>query len=71
MMSEARWMMSVIYRGETGPCVVDYDIEEISDAHGIIERGPDWRAIMDITIQLREPDDSFALQAPLQEKNDE
>lgn len=51
-MSSKRWAMSVTYRTESGPTVVDYDIEEISEAHDIIERGPDWNAILDITIQL-------------------
>jgi ribose 5-phosphate isomerase len=65
-----RWMMSIIYRTDNGPVVVDYDMDEIEDADGIVERGPDWRAIMDITIQLNEPDESVVLCAPLEENPD-
>jgi hypothetical protein len=66
--NEKRWTMTVIYRGEVGPVVVDHDIEEISEAHGIIERGPDWNAILDISIQLtRVSEEGVTLQSPLQE----
>jgi hypothetical protein len=38
----AVWLMSVTYRTQNGPNVVEFDLEEIWDAHDIIERGPDW-----------------------------
>ena len=47
-----RWIMSITYRAENGPVVVDYDMDELSEVHDIVERGPNWNAIMDITIQL-------------------
>jgi len=68
MEDEKRWLLSITYRGENGPVVVDHDIEEIEEAHDIVESGPDWNAIMDITIQLSwVSEDGVTLQAPLQE----
>ena len=63
----SRWQMSVIYRGESGPVVVDYDVEELDEISDLIERGPDWNSIEDISIQLRDPDESVFLQSPLQD----
>ena len=64
---EKRWFMSVTYRGEVGPVVVDYDIEELDEVSHIIERGPDWNAILDIAIQLsRVSEEGVTLQLPLQ-----
>jgi hypothetical protein len=51
----ALWTMVVTYRTQNGPNVVEFDLEEIWDAHDIIERGPDWSAIMDIKIHLAFP----------------
>jgi len=66
--NEKRWVMTVIYRGEVGPVVVDHDMEEISEAAEIIEYGPDWNAILDISIQLsRVTEHGVTLQSPLQE----
>lgn len=56
-----RWIASITYRGAHGATVVDYDIEELFDLHDIVEAGPDWRTIMDITIQLMEPDENVFL----------
>jgi hypothetical protein len=63
-----RWNLAITYRCEVGPMVVDYDIEEISEAEGIVDRGPDWNTILDISIQLnRVSEDGPTLQSPLQE----
>ena len=65
--NEKRWTMSVTYRGEVGPVVVDHDIDEISEAAHIIEHGPDWNAILDICIQLsRVTEEGVTLQSALQ-----
>ena len=69
-MTEAykRWTMTIIYRTETGPLVVDFDIDEISEAHDIVERGPDWNSIIDISIQLSDvSEDGVTLCAPIEE----
>jgi hypothetical protein len=66
-MTPSRWIMSIIYRGETGPVVVDYDVEELEEVAGIVERGPGWNTIQDITIQLRDPDEDVFLMNPLQD----
>ena len=64
---EKRWCMSVTYRGDVGPVVVDYDIEELDEVSHIIESGPDWNAIIDIAIQLsRVSEEGVTLQSPLQ-----
>ena len=68
--NEKRWCMTVIYRGEVGPVVVDYDIEELDEVSEIIERGPDWNAILDISIQLsRVSEEGVTLQSPLQDRD--
>jgi len=64
---QKRWTLSITYRGEVGPVVVDHDIDEISEAHDIVECGPDWNAIMDITIQLSDvSEEGVTLQSPIQ-----
>ena len=65
-MSEKRWLLTIIYRCESGPCVVDYDIEELEEIHDIVESVPDWNAIMSIDVELQEPDESVVLQPPVQ-----
>ena len=67
-MSKARWLLTIIYRCETGPCVVDHDIEELEEIHGIVERGPDWNSILNISAELQDPDESVVLQAPVQKR---
>ena len=61
-----RWHVAIIYQGETGPVVVDCDVEEVAHVHNLIERGPDWNAILDISIQLNRRDESVYLQSPIQ-----
>ena len=63
-----RWLLTIIYRCETGTCVVDYDIEELDEIADIVERGPDWNAIMGIDVELQEPDESVVLQSPVQKE---
>ena len=57
-MGYKRWMATITYRTESGPNVVDFDIEELAEISGIVEKGPHWGSIMDITIQLSDPVDS-------------
>ena len=60
-----RWMVCITYRTENGPTVVDYDIEELVEIDNIVESGPNWNSILDITIQLSKPDTSVTLNIPL------
>ena len=66
-----RWLLTIIYRFETGPCVVDYDIQELGEIADIVERGPDWNAIMSIDVELQDPDESVVLQSSVERKKDE
>ena len=70
-MSNKRWLLTIIYRCKTGPCVVDYDIEELEEIADIVERGPDWNAIMGIDVELQDPDESVVLQSSVERKKDE
>jgi hypothetical protein len=63
------WVMSVTYRTENGPNIVEFDLEEIWDAHDIIERGPDWSAIIDISIQLAIPTKECGILRSQMQKN--
>lgn len=54
MVEVPRWKAVVNYRSNTGIIDVHHDIEEIEDLQDIVERGPDWNTIRDITITLNE-----------------
>ena len=47
-----RWKAVVLYRTIAGPVSVEYSFEELEELHDIIERGPDWNAVMAITVVL-------------------
>jgi hypothetical protein len=42
--------MKIIYRTQNGPVDVSHEIEEIEEAHDIVERGPHWDTITRIII---------------------
>ena len=50
-----RWHAVVRYRSEQFPAGVDvpHDIEELEELQDIVERGPDWHTIENITITLQ------------------
>ena len=48
-----RWKATLIYRTDNGPVDVEHTFEELEELHDIVERGPDWNCIEDITIQLQ------------------
>lgn len=48
--SKKRWHVLITYLG--GNHGESLDIEELSELHDIIERGPDWNLIESIEIQL-------------------
>ena len=47
-----RWVVRITYRTENGPNEVEHHVEEIRDAHDLVERGPDWNTIEQIVITL-------------------
>jgi hypothetical protein len=58
-----RWVAVVSYRSELGPVEVDHHLEELRELAALIERGPDWNTIIQITIRLNprratHPDDT-------------
>ncbi len=50
-----RWAATIWYRTDRGCglCGVTHDIEEIEELQNLVERGPDWRAIEKIEIELQ------------------
>ena len=47
-----RWIATVIYRGDLGEIDNEFHIEELSELHDLVERGPDWNCIERIEIVL-------------------
>jgi hypothetical protein len=48
----SRWTTAITYRTETGPLTVRHGIEELDEVVQLVERGPDWNAIIDLRITL-------------------
>lgn len=55
-----RWLVRVTYRTDAGQADVDHHIEELSEIHGLVERGPMWDCIEQITIVLNPYRQNFA-----------
>jgi hypothetical protein len=47
-----RWHAVVGYKTETGVVDVHHDIDELEEIQMLVERGPDWNTITEITITL-------------------
>lgn len=47
-----RWKAVIEYRTENGMVDVDHAIEEIEELQDLVERGPDWNTIVQITVTL-------------------
>lgn len=47
-----RWRVTVVYRTDTGPLDVTHYIEELDELHNLIELGPNWNTIEQITVVL-------------------
>ncbi len=45
-----RWHVTITYRTADGETEVDHAVEEISELHDIVERGPSFYTIKDIHI---------------------
>lgn len=41
-----RRITTLTYRSERGPVDVDHHIEELDELWGLIERGPNWNALI-------------------------
>lgn len=50
--TDSRWKAVCTYRSEHGPVDVTFYFEEIEDLDELIERGPDWNALIDCVITL-------------------
>lgn len=51
-----RWNAVIHYRSEVGVVDVPHEIEELAELQDLVEHGPDWNTIADITIKLVDPD---------------
>lgn len=51
----ARWKAVVEYRSEAGIVDVEHAIAELDELHDLVERGPDWNALIKITVTLAHP----------------
>lgn len=51
----ARWKAVARYRAKGGEAVSEFRLEELDELALLIERGPDWNALIDITITLARP----------------
>lgn len=51
----ARWKAIVEYRSEAGVVDVEHAIEELVELDDLVERGPDWNALIKITVTLARP----------------
>jgi hypothetical protein len=47
-----RWKATITYSTDGGPNEVVHDFEELYALHNLVERGPDWNAIIKIEIVL-------------------
>ncbi len=47
-----RWSVDILYRTETGDNLVEHFVEELEEIQNIVERGPDWNTIINISIDL-------------------
>jgi hypothetical protein len=64
--NQERWHLTINYRTETGTCAVDYEIEELGEIEDIVERGPDWNAIIILEVRLARAGERVVLQSPVQ-----
>jgi hypothetical protein len=47
-----RWIAKATYRSEQGPMVVEHRIEELGVLQDVMERGPDWNALIEVNVVL-------------------
>jgi hypothetical protein len=44
--------LNVTYRSGLGSTVIDHHVEELFELQDLIERGPDWNALVEIKVVL-------------------
>jgi hypothetical protein len=49
-MTGTRWRAVVYYRADAGTVDVTHELEELTDLHDLVERGPHWDAVERIEI---------------------
>jgi hypothetical protein len=54
-----RWLVRITYRTEAGLIDVDHHVEEILEAHNLVEGGPDWNTIEKVEIRLNPKRSAF------------
>jgi hypothetical protein len=47
-----RWRAVAIYRSNNGPVCVEWKFEELDELRKLVERGPDWNALIEIRVTL-------------------
>jgi hypothetical protein len=47
-----RWRVLATYRTDQGPLEVEHFVEELAELHALIERGPNWDALIDIKVTI-------------------
>lgn len=48
-----RWAVAIVYQGDAGPIDVHHAVEELEEIADLVERGPDWNALVEIRITLQ------------------
>lgn len=67
-----RWRAVIVYRTVAGPMTLDFQVEEIEDVADAVDKGPDWRCIESITIEICRARAAFAgLVLPLQNNEED
>lgn len=51
-----RWTATVTYSTDTGPNPVVFDFMELYELHDLVEKGPHWDTIVDISIKKNSRD---------------
>ena len=57
-----RWRASILYRHDAGLKAQAFDIEELEEIHDLVEAGPHWGTIENITITLLSPDRTLTVE---------
>ncbi len=60
-----RWNVRVVYNTEDGDDVMEHKVSEIDEIHDIVEAGPSFYAIRQITITLANPANLVTVEASL------
>jgi hypothetical protein len=55
-----RWIATVTYRSERGPIDIDHHFEELDELWDLIERGPNWNALVEIKVILNPRRSTYA-----------